>query len=92
MRRDMSDPAPMDRHFPRPSELAPLMRFKRPNFDGRSRRLNAALTIADLRAIAKRRTPKGAFDYTDGAAEQETLAAARAAGISRHRVSSRDLA
>ena len=61
----------MERHFPRPRELAPLMRFKRPNFDGRARRLDAALTIADLRAIAKRRTPKGAFDYADGAAEQE---------------------
>ncbi|WP_062209156.1 alpha-hydroxy acid oxidase [Demequina oxidasica] len=61
----------MERHFPRPVELAPLIRFKRPEFDARKRRLAAAHTIADLRAIAKRRTPKGAFDYTDGAAEEE---------------------
>jgi len=33
--------------------------------------LEAALTIEDLRRIAKRRTPKAAFDYTDGAAEGE---------------------
>jgi L-lactate dehydrogenase (cytochrome) len=33
--------------------------------------LQSALTIEDLRTIARRRTPKGAFDYTDGAAEAE---------------------
>lgn len=68
------------RHFPRPSELAPLMKFKGFEPDGRARRLAKAHTIADLRAIAKRRTPKGAFDYTDGAAEAElSLARARQA-------------
>ena len=30
---------------------------------------DGALTIEDLRRIAKRRTPKAAFDYTDGAAD-----------------------
>lgn len=40
----------------------------------------AALTIADLRQIAQRRTPRAAFDYTDGAAEDElSLARARQA-------------
>ena len=44
------------------------------------RRLQSALTIYDLRDIAKRRTPKVAFDYTDGAAEAEvSLARARQA-------------
>jgi L-lactate dehydrogenase (cytochrome) len=33
--------------------------------------LAGALTIEDLRRLAKRRTPKAAFDYTDGAAEGE---------------------
>ncbi|MDN6604179.1 alpha-hydroxy acid oxidase, partial [Brevibacterium sp.] len=33
------------------------------------RRLESALTIEDLRTIAKRRTPAAACDYTDGAAE-----------------------
>ena len=44
------------------------------------RRLAAALTIGDLRALAKRRTLRAAFDYADGAAEGETsLARARQA-------------
>ena len=59
------------RRFPRPSELAPLMRFKKPTLNAKKRRLDAAHTIADLRAIAQRRTPKAPFDYTEGAAEAE---------------------
>ncbi|MFF8186870.1 alpha-hydroxy-acid oxidizing protein [Microbacterium sp. NPDC016588] len=68
------------RQFPNPVELLELMQFKRPDFNGRRRRLNSALTIADLRDIAKRRTPAAAFDYTDGAADsEEGLARARQA-------------
>jgi L-lactate dehydrogenase (cytochrome) len=52
-------------------DLAPLIGFKRPQFNAKKRRLDAAFTIEDLRRIAKRRTPKAAFDYTDGAAEDE---------------------
>ena len=52
-------------------DLAPLIQFKRPQLDATRRRLDAAYTIEDLRRIAKRRTPKAAFDYTDGAAEDE---------------------
>ncbi len=59
------------RQFPRPTELFELMKFKKPELNGKKRRLDAALTIDDLRVIAKRRTPKAAFDYTDGAAEGE---------------------
>jgi L-lactate dehydrogenase (cytochrome) len=59
------------RRVPRVRELTPLMQFKRPQFDATTRRLDAAMTIHDLRRIAKRRTPKAAFDYTDGAAEDE---------------------
>lgn len=70
----------MKRQFPRPAELSELMRFRRPEFDRRRSRLERAQTIQDLRAIAKRRTPRGAFDYTDGAAEGEiSLARARQA-------------
>ncbi len=70
----------MKRQLPNPSELLDLMQFKRPEFDGKKRRLDSALTINDLRTIAKRRTPKAAFDYTDGAAEGElSLARARQA-------------
>ena len=68
------------RQLPKPGELFELMQFKKPELNGRKRRLDAALTIADLRTIAKRRTPKAAFDYTDGAAEGElSLARARQA-------------
>jgi L-lactate dehydrogenase (cytochrome) len=68
------------RQFPRPLEILDLMKFKRPEFNGTRRRLNSALTIADLRTIAKRRTPTAAFDYTDGAAEAElSLSRARQA-------------
>lgn len=70
----------MKRQFPKARDLAPLLQFKKPQFNGQRRRLDAALTIADLRAIAKRRTPKAAFDYTDGAADAEvSLARARQA-------------
>jgi L-lactate dehydrogenase (cytochrome) len=70
----------VDRRFPKPHDLAPLMRFKRPELNARKRRLAQALTIYDLRDIAKRRTPKVAFDYTEGAAEAEiSLARARQA-------------
>ena len=54
------------------------MRFTLPRLPTRKNRLAKALTIWDLRLIAKRRTPKGPFDYTDGSAESEvTLARAR---------------
>ena len=59
------------RQLPKPAELAELMKFKKPELNGRKRRLDKALTIYDLRKIAKRRTPAAAFDYTDGAAEAE---------------------
>ncbi|MFT4210249.1 MAG: alpha-hydroxy acid oxidase [Microbacterium sp.] len=68
------------RQLPNPAELLELMQFRRPDLDGKRRRLSRALTIADLRRIAKRRTPAAAFDYTDGAADAEiSLARARQA-------------
>lgn len=60
-----------DRRFPRARDLRPLLRFRRPQLDPVARRLSRALTIEDLRVIARRRTPRAAFDYTDGAAEAE---------------------
>ena len=68
------------RQFPKWSELSPLLKFTPPQLPSREKSLSKALTIWDLRAIAKRRTPKGPFDYTDGAAESEvTLERARRA-------------
>ncbi len=60
------------RRFPGIKELAALMRFRKPIFNGRKRRLSRALTIYDLRDIAKRRTPQAPFDYTDGGADSES--------------------
>jgi L-lactate dehydrogenase (cytochrome) len=75
------DPTPtVQRRIPRRRDLAPLLRFRRPPLSARARRLQAALTIDDLREIARRRTPKAAFDYTEGGAEGEiSLARARQA-------------
>jgi L-lactate dehydrogenase (cytochrome) len=71
---------PMKRQLPTIRDLAPLMQFRKPDLNARRRRLENALTIWDLRAIAERRTPRAAFDYTEGAAEAEiSLARARQA-------------
>ena len=68
------------RQFPRWRDFAPLLKFSIPTLPSREKRLARALTIWDLRAIAKKRTPRGPFDYTDGAAESEaTLERARRA-------------
>lgn len=68
------------RQVPKPAEVFELLRFRKPELSARARRLNSALTIEDLRRIARRRTPRAAFDYTDGAAEEElSLARARQA-------------
>jgi L-lactate dehydrogenase (cytochrome) len=70
----------VERRLPNPVELSRLLRFAPLELNGRRRRLRAALTIGDLRDIAKRRTPRAAFDYADGAAEAEvSIARARQA-------------
>ena len=70
----------MKRQTPKVHDLAPLMKFKKPELSPKARRLEKALTIDDLRKVAKRRTPKPAFDYTDGGADGEvSIARARQA-------------
>lgn len=59
------------RQLPDVKELIPLMRFGLPQLDRRQARLHKAADVWDLRKIAKRRTPKPAFDYVDGAAVAE---------------------
>jgi L-lactate dehydrogenase (cytochrome) len=51
--------------------VRPLVRIEPPRLGSTERRVAAAATIADLRRIGKRRTPRSVFDYVDGAAEQE---------------------
>src|SRR5699024_765184 len=59
------------RQIPQPAEIFDLLKFKKFELDPKKRRLENALTIEDLRRIAKRRTPAAAFDCPDGAAEGE---------------------
>jgi len=60
-----------ERQFPRWSELEPLLRARPIELDATTRRLERALSIADLRRAARSRTPRSVFDYTDGAADAE---------------------
>jgi L-lactate dehydrogenase (cytochrome) len=56
--------------------LRSVLRFRPIEFDPVARRLARAASVADLRKIARRRLPRGVFDYIDGGAEDErTLAA-----------------
>jgi L-lactate dehydrogenase (cytochrome) len=70
----------MPRLTTRPREviatLRSVLRFRRIELDPVTRRLARAASVADLRAMARRRLPRGVFDYIDGGAEDErTLAA-----------------
>ena len=63
--------AKVRRQVPHPDEIFELLKFKKPDLNLKHARLEKAQTIEDLRKIAKRRTPSAAFDYTDGAADDE---------------------
>jgi len=60
-----------ERQLPRWSELKPLLRAKPLRLDPVARGLADCYSIGDLRRMARRRTPRSVFDYTDGAAEEE---------------------
>jgi L-lactate dehydrogenase (cytochrome) len=51
--------------------LRSVMQFRRVELDPVARRLATAASVEDLRRIAKRRLPRGVFDYVDGGAEDE---------------------
>jgi L-lactate dehydrogenase (cytochrome) len=51
--------------------LRSVVRFGGIETDPVARRLARAASVADLRRIAKRRLPRGCFDYIDGGAEDE---------------------
>ena len=63
--------AKVQRQLPHPTELFDLIKFKKLDLNLKRARLSDAQTIDDLRKTAKRRTPAAAFDYTDGAADDE---------------------
>jgi L-lactate dehydrogenase (cytochrome) len=51
--------------------LRSVLRFRPIELEAGKRRLQRAASIADLREIARRRLPRGVFDYIDGGAEDE---------------------
>jgi L-lactate dehydrogenase (cytochrome) len=61
----------MKRQRPKWSELAPLLKPQPRTGTRLERRLARAADIGDLRKLGRRRTPKAAFDYVDGAADDE---------------------
>jgi L-lactate dehydrogenase (cytochrome) len=58
------------RRFPRWSEVRPLLQMEPIGF-GPAARVARAHDVSDLRRMARRRTPRAAFDYVDGAATNE---------------------
>ncbi len=61
--------------------LRSVVRFDRPALDRRARRLRRAASVGDLRRLARRRLPRGVFDYIDGGAEDEVTLAANTAAF-----------
>jgi len=51
--------------------LRSVLRFRAIELDGNLRRLNRAVNIDDMRRLARRRLPRGVFDYIDGGADDE---------------------
>lgn len=60
-----------------------VVRFRKFETDPVTRRLRAAITVDDMRRIARRRLPRGVFDYIDGAAEDERSLANNADAFAR---------
>jgi L-lactate dehydrogenase (cytochrome) len=72
--------AMVTREFPRLSVLRSQVGIRWPELPSTASLLKRALTISDLRKLARLRTPRAVFDYTDGAADGEiSLARARQA-------------
>ncbi|MFC7405584.1 alpha-hydroxy acid oxidase [Georgenia alba] len=61
----------MRRQVPNLRDLASLLQLEAPTLRRTPALLARAADIADLRLIARRRTPRAAFDYADGAALDE---------------------
>jgi L-lactate dehydrogenase (cytochrome) len=59
------------------------VRFREFESDSAERRLRRAVNVDDLRSIARRRLPRGVFDYIDGAAEDERSLAKNAGAFVR---------
>ena len=74
----------------RPARRNPLralgvLGFRRIELIPQRRRLRRAVTVADMRLMARRRLPRGVFDYIDGGAEDELTLAANVDAYRRFR-------
>lgn len=63
--------------------LRSVLHFRRFELDAVERRLATAANVDDVRRIARRQTPRGVFDYIDGAAEDERTMEANAGAFAR---------
>jgi L-lactate dehydrogenase (cytochrome) len=60
-----------------------VVRFRRFETDPVARTLRSAITVDDMRKVARRRLPRGVFDYIDGGAEDERSMAYNSAAFAR---------
>lgn len=60
-----------------------LLQFRRFELSPTRRRIRKGVSVADLRAIARRRLPRGVFDYIDGGAEDEATMASNSEAYRR---------
>jgi L-lactate dehydrogenase (cytochrome) len=67
------------------ASMRSVMRFRRFELDAEKRRLARVANVDDLRAVARRRLPRGVFDYIDGGAEDEISLAANSDAYRRIR-------
>ena len=63
--------------------LRSVLRFDRLELRPARRRLARSVSVADMRQIAKRRLPRGVFDYIDGGAEDERTMGANSDAFAR---------
>lgn len=63
--------------------LRSTIRFRRATVDSVERRLRKAVTVSDMRRIARRTLPRGVFDYIDGGAEDERTMAENTEAFAR---------
>lgn len=64
--------------MPRWGDVQPLIGDLRPRWDRTQVLLERCASVADVRALARRRVPRAVFDYTDGAAGQDEASLRRA--------------
>jgi L-lactate dehydrogenase (cytochrome) len=60
-----------------------VVRFRRFETDPVERRLRTAINVDDLRRVARRRLPRGVFDYIDGGSDDERSVANNRAAFGR---------